>query len=219
MRILACLALIAGTLITSQAQQPSNATNNTATASAAAQETTNLAILKYSWVKERIPGWEINPFGASVEDYEAMRARVDQERRLQQARNTGNRAEAQRVQRDIQAREDATYKKKVEENRRPRDGYRYKVRVRNTSDKTIKLVDWDYVFLDPDTQNEVTRYQFTSEEKIRPGKETELDVFILSPPVRVVNARAAEKNEQVTNTERIEMVRIEYSDGTVWQRP
>ena len=91
--------------------------------------------------------------------------------------------------------------------------------MRNTGEKTIKLVDWDYIFLDPATQNEVTRYQFTSEEKIRPGKEAELDVFILSPPVRVVNARAMEKDEQVSSNERIEMVRIEYSDGTVWQRP
>lgn len=208
MRIPGCLALIVATLLIAQAQQPSST-----------QEPTDLTILKYSWTKERIPGWESNPFGATTEDYEAMRARVSEERRLQQARNEGKRAEAQRIQRDMQTREDATTKKKVEENKRPRDGYRYKVRVRNNSAKTIKVVDWDYIFLDPATQNEVTRYQFTSEEKIRPGKETELDVFILSPPVRVVNVKAMEKSEQApNNSERIEMVRIEYSDGTVWQR-
>jgi hypothetical protein len=58
------------------------------------------------------------------------------------------------------------------------------VSVKNTGEKTIKLVDWDYVFFNTATQSETGRLEFTSDEKIGPV-----------------------------------VVRIEYTDGTIWQRP
>ena len=47
----------------------------------------------FSWRKERLPGWERESAGSAVETYDVMRARVENERRIQQARNAGNKAE------------------------------------------------------------------------------------------------------------------------------
>ena len=87
----------------------------------------NVIILKFNWKKERIPGWENNKFGPSFETYDAMRSRVASERRLQQARNAGNKSEASRIENDLKARQEAnTPKTKEERSEPPRDGYKYR---------------------------------------------------------------------------------------------
>lgn len=188
-------------------------------AAPAPQGPPDVAVLKFTWRKERIPGWEKNQFGPSFETYDAMRERILNERRIQQARNAGNKAEVARREDAAKMVEDARYPKGAKDAERPRDGYRYKVQVRNDGPKTIKLVDWDYVFLDPETRQEVARHLFTSEEKVRPGSVRELDVFILSPPVRTVSAQGKQKQEAPPLVEQVFLMRVVYADGSVWQRP
>jgi hypothetical protein len=178
----------------------------------------DVAVVKFNWRKERLPGWENERFGAPVETYDAMRARVDNERRIQQARNTGNKAEVGRRESAAKVVDDAKYSKDDKPAERPRDGYRYKVQVRNDGPKTIKEVDWDYVFLDPDTRAEVARHLFTSEEKVGPGRVKDLDVFVLTPPVRTVNAQGKSKDAPKF-VEHVVLMRVVYSDGSIWQHP
>lgn len=177
----------------------------------------DVSVVRFSWRKERIPGWE-NRVGTSAESYDTMRARVDNERRIQAARNSGNKAELGRREGAAKMLEDANAPKGSKDAAPPRDGYRYKVLVSNAGPKTVRLIDWDYVFLDPTTRQEVSRRQFTSEEKVRPGKDKELEVFILSPPFLTVNAKAPRTGE-TPFVEQVLLMRVEYSDGTVWQRP
>jgi hypothetical protein len=177
-----------------------------------------VAVVKFTWRKERIPGWENNRIGSPPENYDAMRDRVENERRIQQARNAGNKAEVGRRESAAKVVEDAKHPKDPPKTERPRDGYRYKMRIRNDGAKTIKLVDWDYVFLDPDTRKEVGRQLFTSEEKVRPGDAKDLDVFILSPPVRIVSAQGKQK-EMPPLIEQVILTRVVYTDGSVWQQP
>lgn len=176
-----------------------------------------VAIVKFSWRKERIPGWENNRFGPVAENYEAMRERVINERRIQQARNAGNKAEVSRRETNAKMHDDANYQKEAKPQERPRDGYRYKVQIRNDGDKTIKLIDWDYVFVDPQTQKEVARHLFTSEEKLKPGAMKELGVFILAPPTPTIRAHEAQKGA-FPFTEQVVLARVVYSDGTVWEQ-
>lgn len=211
MKALTSLLLLMGLAVAAQAQGTP--------AAATAQASSAAVVLKFSWTKERLPGWENNPFGPSFEMYDDMRVRVSDERRLQDARNSGKKAEAGRIERDAQAREDATKKKKVTSTARPKDGYRYKVTIKNTSAKTIKSIDWDYIFSDPASRSEVARHQFASDEKISPGKEKELSVFILSPPSNTVSAAALGRKDRSLFDERVIIVSIKYSDGTVWVQP
>jgi hypothetical protein len=207
---LALLLLISGTAAAQQAQPPPPPSGP--------QGPEDVAVVKFSWRKERVPGWENRALGTSAETYDAMRARIENERRIQAARNAGNKAELGRRESAAKMLEDANTPKGSKSAGPPRDGYRYKVTVSNAGTKTVKLIDWDYVFLDPTTRQEVARRQFTSEEKVRPGKDKELEVFILSPPFLTINAGASRTGE-APFVEQVILMRVEYSDGTVWQRP
>jgi len=176
-----------------------------------------LAVVKFSWRRERLPGWE-KPRGISGENYEAMRERVENERRIQQARNTGNNAEVGRREGAAKMLEDAATQE-ARKAERPRDGYRYKVVLANTGSKTVSLIDWDYLFLDPITDEVVARHQFTSEENIKPGKTREVSVLYLSAPVKTVSARMLDGKEAFPFTEQVIVTRIQYSDGSIWQVP
>jgi hypothetical protein len=91
--------------------------------------------------------------------------------------------------------------------------------VKNLSDKAIKSVDWDYVFFDRETESEIGRRQFTSEEKISAGKTKELTVTITKPPTLTVSLTALNTKERDALIERVVVVRINYADGSVWQLP
>lgn len=99
------------------------------------------------------------------------------------------------------------------------DGYRYKVTLRNDGTKTIKSIDWDYVFIDQVARELVARHQFTSDETIKPGKTKEIYVLYLIPPVRTVSAERLAQKEPLPYTEHIVIARITYSDGSIWQQP
>ena len=209
MKTTVILLLLAATSAALQAQQPAPDP----------QGPPDLAVVKFTWRKERIPGWENNPFGPSFETYEAMRERLINERRIQQARNAGNKAEQARREDAAKMAEDAKFPKGVQKSERPRDGYRYKVQLTNAGAKTVKTVDWDYVFLDPGTGKEVARHQFTSDETIKPGKSKEVSVFYLTPPVMTISAEMLGNKNPLPFDERVVIVRLQYSDGSVWQRP
>ena len=216
MKTAVILLLTLAATVSAKAQQP------TLTPQHGAGEAGRLevTVVKFGWRKERLPGWETNPFGQSFETYEARRQRLDNERRMQHARNTGNKPEQFKREAVAKTIEDATAPKNAKKEERPRDGYRYTMVVKNAGAKVIKQIDWDYVFLDAQTGAEVARHRFTSEEKVRPGKDKELEVLILAPPVRTVSARDAKGGAQpATHSERVVIMRVEYADGSAWQSP
>lgn len=98
-------------------------------------------------------------------------------------------------------------------------GYLYQVTVRNTGQKEIKAVSWQYIFTDPLDHSIVARHRFSTKAKILPGKEKKLDQFALSPPTNVVNAKSVANNPEQPMIEQVEITRIEYTDGSVWERP
>ena len=187
-----------------------------AEAQVAVPDPVDLVVLKYSWSKERI-GWERDPFSAPAESYDQMRTRTRDERRLDTARRTGNIGEANKIERELRAEE--VLKAREAQKTPPRYVFSYKVSVKNGGSKPIKAIDWDYIFFDASTQQELSRHQFTSEEKIAPGKTKELSIIFSKPPTRTVSVHSLGKNERAGLGEHIIIVRIVYADDTVWQRP
>lgn len=178
------------------------------------QEEPEAFVVKFSWSKERI-GWEQDPFSGPVENFDEMRVRARNEKRILDAKKGGNEAEVNKVERE--ARADASIVAKMREKSPPaRYAFLYKVSVKNNDKKGIKLIDWDYIFFDKETGLELQRHQFTSEEKIASGKTKELKVFISNPPTQIISVNALNKNERVGLGERVLLVRIEYADGSVW---
>jgi hypothetical protein len=204
MRSLMLFCLTLGVAVAAQAQA------GTTTIS----DAPDVAVVKHSWSKERI-NWEGDPFGGPVETFDDLRRRMADQRRVDRARATGNAGEAAKVEREMRSEQVI----KARPPAPPRYGFLYKVSVKNTGTKTIKLVDWDYVFLNAATQSETGRLEFTSDEKIGPGKNKELNAMSRKPPAPTVSVYALDKNEQQGIDGQVVVVRIEYTDGTVWQRP
>ena len=74
----------------------------TAQSSAVPAEDPGLIVVKHSWTKERI-NWESDPFGGPVENFEDMRRRSVDARRVERARGTGNIGEAAKVEQEMRA--------------------------------------------------------------------------------------------------------------------
>jgi hypothetical protein len=175
---------------------------------APAQTPPDVEVLKFNWSRETV-GWEKDPFKRPIESHEDMQRRERASRRPD-PRRTVNAEET------IRSRQKGPTTHE----------YRYKVTVKNTGTKIIKSVDWDYIFLDASGENIIGYHQFTSDEKIEPGKIKQLTIITSSPPVRIVDAGETEgkapetakavavKGETVKG--QVVIKRIEYKDGTVW---
>ena len=179
---------------------------------ARAQAPEGLSLEKYSWSKERI-GWERDPFGGPVESFDDTRRRRVDERRLERAQRSGNIGEVNKIEREMRAEQVI----KSRPTTPPRYAFLYKVTVRNSGAKAVREFDWDYIFLDAVTGEELGRRQFTGVEKIAPGKRKELEFHAPTPPAQKISAHSLDKRERDGLVEKVVVVRVVYEDGTVWQ--
>ena len=174
-----------------------------------AQESSDVEVLKSSWSKVRI-GWERDPFGGPLENFDEMRSRTRNERRVA----TGG---GERARRDAKADEANLARQRQQ---KPSQYYFiYKSKFKNNHPSAITQIDWDHIFLERGTENELGRQEFTSDEQIAPGKTKELTITITSPPARTVSVTSLNLEERDRFTEKIVVVRVKYADGRVWQAP
>lgn len=77
--------------------------------------------------------------------------------------------------------------------------------VKNVGTKTTKAVEWEYIFFsDADDQKELKRYRFRNKIKIAPG-----ETKFLSKDV---------DDKAVSIRQKVHIIRIEFTDNSVWQR-
>jgi hypothetical protein len=175
----------------------------------AQQQLSDVEVLKASWSKVRI-GWERDPFAGPLENFDEMRSRARNERRI--AQGGGERAKRE-------AKADEANLAKQREQKPPRYYFVYKTKIKNNSGAAIVQIDWDYIFFERGTENEMGRQQFTSDEQIPPGKTKELTVTMLSPPTKTVSVTSLNLEERDRFTEKIVLVSVKYADGRVWNAP
>ena len=169
--------------------QAANAQTPTATLSGP-----EIELVKFSWSKERL-NWEGNPFGGPNENFHEMQFRARAEKRASDARRA-NSPDASKLEKD--ARTDAAIIQAERQKKGPpRYTFLYRTSIKNTSEKTIKEIDWDYIFLDAVTGEELGRRQFTSVETIGPGKSKELSFMLSAPPTQRISVSALAKKEKV----------------------
>ena len=113
----------------------------------------------------------------------------------------------------------AALEKTVAQSRAPQsktmDGYAYRIKVQNTHSKLAEVVFWEYRFIDPANPQTIARRQFLCGVNIPSGKGKDLEGFSLSGPSDVVNVQTLADN---AFKEDVLINRVEYADGTVWQR-
>lgn len=170
-------------------------------------DSNSLEVIKFSWSKVRI-GWERDPFGGPVENFDEMRSRARNEKRV--AAGGGDRAK-----RDAKA--DEANLALLRQKGPPKYFFLYKARIKNNGTTAITELDWDYVFFERGTNNELGRQEFTSDEQIGAGKTKELAVRTISPPTHTVSLTSLNLNEREQFSEKIMLVRIKFADGRIWQ--
>jgi len=175
----------------------------------AQQQLSDVEVVKASWSKVRI-GWERDPFAGPLENFDEMRSRARNERRI--AQGGGERAKRE-------AKADEANLAKQREKNPPRYYFVYKTKLKNNSTSAIVQLDWDYIFYERDTENEMGRQQFTSDEQIGPGKTKELTVMMTSPPTKTVSVTSLNLEEHDRFSEKIVLVSVKYADGRVWNAP
>jgi hypothetical protein len=173
-----------------------------------------VVVLKCSWEKERI---RPRPSLAPLASQDELIQQSQREQQLAAAKNVGDRSKVAKLETQISNHQKAAAQ--ASQTELPRDGYRYKLTLQNYSVKTIKSIDWDYLFLDPITQQELAHHQFTSDETIKPGKRKEVSVLYLIPPLKTIPVQTLNKKDSARISEQVVVVRIQYSDGSVWQHP
>lgn len=114
----------------------------------------------------------------------------------------------------------AALEKAVQESRaaKPVDGFAYRAKIHNASNKLIEMIFWEYQFLDSADAAHVTRRQFLCGVSIKPEKDKELQAFSLSGLRDVVSVESLSKKPPEPVQEKVVINRVEYADGSTWQR-
>lgn len=100
----------------------------------------------------------------------------------------------------------------------PVDGFLYQVKVRNASTKAIEVLFWEYRFKERSNPTNSVSRQFLCGANLKPDKETELKVFSVSGPSSLISVGSLENKSKNLFDEQVVINRVEYADGTVWQR-
>jgi hypothetical protein len=88
--------------------------------------------------------------------------------------------------------------------------YTAKAGVKNLSSKTVRAVEWNYVFVEGESQKELKRYKILSKQSIAPNDSQALvkDIFI----------GLKEDTSHLRNgRQKVLLTRIEYTDGSSWR--
>ena len=98
------------------------------------------------------------------------------------------------------------------------EGYLYRIKVQNPGQKVIEIVFWEYQFQDPSDPSLLARRQFLCGVNIAANKSKDLEGFSLSGPSEVVNVKTLANSADNPLKERVVINRVEYADGSIWQR-
>lgn len=116
----------------------------------------------------------------------------------------------------------AALDKMVQESRtakpKPVDGYAYRAKIQNKSAKVVEIVFWEYQFKEVANPTAVARRQFLCGVNIKPDKEKELEAFSLSGPSDVISVNSLASKSGNVFEEKVVINRVEYADGSIWQR-
>jgi len=99
-----------------------------------------------------------------------------------------------------------------------RKGFDYKLKVQNTGAKAVEVLFWEYQFVESANPSNVARRQFLCGVPLKPGKEREVLAFSPSGPGGAVSAESLAGQSRNSFQEKVVINRVEYSDGSIWQR-
>lgn len=223
MKILTTLTLIMLT-ITATGQTGSQGTSapqgsSASQASTGSQGSSDLQVVDFGWAQH-----VTNPSTNVIIDAggNSPVARVDPRtstlrtsvpERLERIRDTNERMS------DLHSLESAARASQVEQlYSTPRPYWEYYVRVKNGGGKLIQSVYWQYEIEYRDGQEPFVR-QIFCKSKFKPDEIKNLRLYSFSSPRKVIRVSNREGASVVKGDEQVVINRIQFSDGTFWERP
>lgn len=174
-----------------------------------------LPVVSSKWAKSRLTGAQVE--STSVPPVAAVIS-------ANKIRERNRRAEIPAGMRDpnldtIDGRS-AALEKSIQDSRsaKPADGFVYRVKVHNASRGRIETVFWEYQFIDATNASPTSRRKFLCAVDIRPDKDKDFEAFSMSGPSDVVSVEALSKKSGNQFEEKAVINRVEYTDGSIWQR-
>ena len=98
------------------------------------------------------------------------------------------------------------------------DGFTYQTKVQNNSAKPVANVFWEYQFREKGNPAILSRRQFVCQAKLKPAKTRDLEIFTHAAPSSVVSVKTLSKKSGPTFDESVIINRVEFEDGSNWQR-
>ena len=180
-------------------------------------QASSLSVLSFKWYRSR---QVIDPGAADSAVVPPVRAVIAANKNFERNVRANNPTGARDPNEDTLDGRSAALEKSVQDSRAPQtkpvDGYAYRVKIQNKSPQVIEIVFFEYQFIDPSTPANMARRQFLCGVNIKPDKEKELQAFSISGPSDVVSVDSLGKKALLQ--ENVLINRVEYADGTIWQR-
>ena len=98
------------------------------------------------------------------------------------------------------------------------EGFEHRVKIRNASTKVVEVLFWEYQLIESLNPANVMRRQFICGLEMKPKKEMEVQAFGVSNPAAVISVDTLAKSPDKPFQERVLINRVEYQDGSIWQR-
>lgn len=185
--------------------------------SGAPQQDSVVTVLSFKWSKSRQVVEQLEP--ATVTPAAAM---IPANRNFERIRRANSPEGVRDPNLDTVDGRSAAIDKSVQESRspssKPVDGFEYRVKIKNASSKVIEIVFWEYQFKETANPASVARRQFLCGINIKSDKEKELKAFGTSGPSDVISVGSLGKKVDDLFEESIVINRVEYADGSIWQR-
>lgn len=88
----------------------------------------------------------------------------------------------------------------------------YQLKIRNEDKKQIVALNWDYLFIDPESGKIIARHSFNTQTQIQPHKSKTLSEISTLPPTNIINVRMLDKNPASQFIEQIVVNSIVFHD-------
>ena len=98
------------------------------------------------------------------------------------------------------------------------EGFTYQTKVQNNSAKPVAVVFWEYQFREKGNPTVLSRRQFVCQAKLKPAKARDFEIFTLAAPSSVISVKTLSKKSEPTFDEAVIINRVEFEDGSNWQR-
>jgi len=99
------------------------------------------------------------------------------------------------------------------------DGFTYEIKFKNLDSRQALKIFWEYQFKETVAPGNTSRHRFACGVRLKPDKEKVIQIFSTLSPGAVINVKNLSKGANRQFDESVVVDRIEFEDGSVWQRP